>query len=55
LALAEEVRDGDLVLVKGSRGVATEKVISGCARAFPLVGNESDKLKLAGQTRLTEQ
>lgn len=39
-ALAEEVGSGDLVLVKGSRGVATEKVLSGLRERFPLVGEE---------------
>jgi len=41
-SLADEVRAGDLVLVKGSRGVATEKVISGLRRRFVLLG-EADE------------
>lgn len=38
LSLAEQIRAGDLVLVKGSRGVETDKVISELRRRFPLVG-----------------
>ncbi len=37
-ALAEEIREGDLVLVKGSRGVATDKIVSAIRQHFPLVG-----------------
>ena len=35
-ALVAEVRDGDLVLVKGSRGVRTDKVIEGLRASFQL-------------------
>jgi UDP-N-acetylmuramoyl-tripeptide--D-alanyl-D-alanine ligase len=37
-ALLEEVREGDLILVKGSRGVATDKVVAAIRERFPLVG-----------------
>jgi UDP-N-acetylmuramoyl-tripeptide--D-alanyl-D-alanine ligase len=35
-ALIEEVREGDLVLVKGSRGVATDKVVAAIRERFAL-------------------
>jgi UDP-N-acetylmuramoyl-tripeptide--D-alanyl-D-alanine ligase len=38
--LVEEVREGDLVLVKGSRGVATEKIVGAICERFPLVGSD---------------
>ena len=38
--IVEEVRDGDLILVKGSRGVATEKVVKALRERFPLAGEE---------------
>ena len=37
-ALTEELREGDLVLVKGSRGVKTDKIVRGLQDRFPLVG-----------------
>lgn len=37
-ALAEEIRAGDLVLIKGSRGVQTDKVVKLLLDRFPLVG-----------------
>jgi UDP-N-acetylmuramoyl-tripeptide--D-alanyl-D-alanine ligase len=36
-----EVKEGDLVLVKGSRGVATEKVVNALKQRFPLAGDDS--------------
>jgi UDP-N-acetylmuramoyl-tripeptide--D-alanyl-D-alanine ligase len=39
-ALIQEVREGDLVLVKGSRGVATDKIVSAIRERFPLAGAE---------------
>lgn len=37
-ALAREVKAGDLVLVKGSRGVQTDKVVEALRRNFPVMG-----------------
>ena len=37
-ALTEELREGDLVLVKGSRGVKTDKIVKMLEDRFPLVG-----------------
>jgi len=34
--LIEEVKEGDLILVKGSRGVATDKVVKALRERFPL-------------------
>jgi UDP-N-acetylmuramoyl-tripeptide--D-alanyl-D-alanine ligase len=37
-ALVKEVRDRDLILVKGSRGVSTDKVVAALREHFPLLG-----------------
>jgi UDP-N-acetylmuramoyl-tripeptide--D-alanyl-D-alanine ligase len=37
-AAADEMREGDLVLVKGSRSVETDKVVRALRERFPLVG-----------------
>jgi UDP-N-acetylmuramoyl-tripeptide--D-alanyl-D-alanine ligase len=37
-ALSEEARKGDLILVKGSRGVQTDKVVAYMRKHFPLLG-----------------
>jgi UDP-N-acetylmuramoyl-tripeptide--D-alanyl-D-alanine ligase len=39
-AIVAEVREGDLVLVKGSRGVATDKIVGAIRDRFPLVGSD---------------
>jgi UDP-N-acetylmuramyl pentapeptide synthase len=41
-AAIAEVREGDLVLVKGSRSVETDKVVKALKERFPLAG-ESDR------------
>jgi UDP-N-acetylmuramoyl-tripeptide--D-alanyl-D-alanine ligase len=41
VALIDEIRAGDLVLVKGSRGVETEKVIKALRERFALSGSAS--------------
>lgn len=38
--LAKEVKEGDLILVKGSRGVATDKIVKALRERFPLVGED---------------
>jgi UDP-N-acetylmuramyl pentapeptide synthase len=38
-ALVDEIREGDLVLVKGSRGVATDKVVSAIRERFAFVND----------------
>ncbi len=35
--IVDEIREGDLVLVKGSRGVATDKIVKALRERFPLV------------------
>ena len=39
-AVVKEVKEGDLILVKGSRGVATDKVVSALRAHFPLAGED---------------
>jgi len=38
--LINEVKEGDLILVKGSRGVATDKVVKALRERFPLAGED---------------
>ena len=35
------VREGDLILIKGSRGVATDKIVSALKEKFPLIGEDT--------------
>ncbi len=37
-AIVDEIREGDLILVKGSRSVATDKIVEAIRQRFPLVG-----------------
>jgi UDP-N-acetylmuramoyl-tripeptide--D-alanyl-D-alanine ligase len=37
-ALIDEVKDGDLILIKGSRGVATDRIVKAMREKFPLAG-----------------
>jgi len=39
-ALVKEIREGDLVLIKGSRGVATDRIVSRLREDFPLAGED---------------
>jgi UDP-N-acetylmuramoyl-tripeptide--D-alanyl-D-alanine ligase len=39
-ALFNVVREGDLILVKGSRGVMTDKIVKLLGERFPLAGGE---------------
>ena len=39
--IVKEVQEGDLILVKGSRGVATEKVVNALRAHFPLAGEDT--------------
>jgi UDP-N-acetylmuramoyl-tripeptide--D-alanyl-D-alanine ligase len=37
-AIVDEIREGDLVLIKGSRGVATDRIVNAIRERFPLAG-----------------
>ena len=39
-AVVKEVREGDLILVKGSRSVETDKVVKALKEMFPLAGED---------------
>ncbi len=39
-AIVAEIKEGDLILVKGSRGVATDKIVSAIRERFPLIGSD---------------
>ena len=38
--LVKEAREGDLILVKGSRGVATDRIVKALRERFPLAGED---------------
>jgi UDP-N-acetylmuramoyl-tripeptide--D-alanyl-D-alanine ligase len=38
--LLKDVKEGDLILVKGSRGVATDKIVKALRERYPLVGDD---------------
>jgi len=40
-ALIAEVKQGDLILVKGSRGVATDRIVKAMRERFPLAGEDA--------------
>jgi len=42
-AISEEAREGDLILVKGSRGVQTDKVVTKLREHFPTLGADERK------------
>ena len=39
-AILEEVREGDLILVKGSRSVETDKAVVALKQKFPFAGQD---------------
>lgn len=39
-AVVKEVKEGDLILIKGSRGVATDRVVNALRERFPLAGED---------------
>ncbi len=43
LALLKEVREGDLILIKGSRGVRTDLVVDALRKHFPMVGADEQE------------
>jgi UDP-N-acetylmuramoyl-tripeptide--D-alanyl-D-alanine ligase len=40
--IVQIVREGDLILIKGSRGVSTDKIVSGIREHFPLTGADEE-------------
>jgi UDP-N-acetylmuramoyl-tripeptide--D-alanyl-D-alanine ligase len=40
--IVQVVREGDLVLIKGSRGVATDKIVNAIREQFPLAGSDEE-------------
>lgn len=45
-AIVDEVREGDLILIKGSRGVATDKIVKFLRERFPVVGTDERNAEL---------
>ena len=50
--LIKEVKEGDLILVKGSRGVATDKVVKALRERFPLAGEDESSAKVTRATKI---
>jgi UDP-N-acetylmuramoyl-tripeptide--D-alanyl-D-alanine ligase len=44
-ALIKEVKEGDLILVKGSRGVATDRIVTAITARFPLTGSDEETVQ----------
>ncbi|MDQ2938587.1 MAG: UDP-N-acetylmuramoyl-tripeptide--D-alanyl-D-alanine ligase, partial [Acidobacteriota bacterium] len=40
--IVQIVKEGDLILIKGSRGVATDKIVRGIQEHFPLAGADEE-------------
>jgi UDP-N-acetylmuramoyl-tripeptide--D-alanyl-D-alanine ligase len=38
--IVDYIQQGDLILIKGSRGVATDKIVSALKEKFPLIGGD---------------
>ncbi len=53
-ALIAEVKEGDLILVKGSRGVATDKIVKAVKERFPLAG-EDEEARVARAKKLSRR
>ncbi|HKP72031.1 MAG TPA: cyanophycin synthetase, partial [Pyrinomonadaceae bacterium] len=49
-ALLEELRAGDLLLVKGSRGVHTERIVEALRERFPIVGEDEREARRINQS-----
>ncbi len=47
-AVVVEAKAGDLILVKGSRGVATDKIVTAIRHAFPLLVADENEIKTKG-------
>lgn len=43
-----DVQEGDLILVKGSRGVATDKIVAALRKHYPLVGTDDSNSSTKG-------
>lgn len=43
-AIVDQIKEGDLILIKGSRGVATDKIVKAIRQRFPLAGVDEQEL-----------